>query len=169
VPDPYRIEPLGSAYDRTSFSCGEPALDAYIKRQASQDVRRRVAQVFVMTGDTTGSIAGYYSLAAASFRREELPDAQARKLPQYPVPAAIIGRLAVDRRYQGQGHGETLLLDAVARTIRASHVVAIHAVIVDAKTDAASRFYLRYGFRPFATSARRLFLPLDTFIKAGLF
>jgi GNAT superfamily N-acetyltransferase len=168
VADPPPIEPLRSQHDRASFGCGEPSLDAYLQRQASQDVRRRVAQVFVLTGDTPHAIAGYYTLSAASFDRGELPEAQAKRLPHYPVPAAILGRLAVDQRYQGRGHGETLLLDAVRRVLRASDAIAMHAVVVDAKSDEAARFYARYGFVSFATSPRRLVLPLDTFVKGGL-
>lgn len=159
---------MGPRHDRASFDCGEPALDGYLLRQASQDVRRRVAQVFVLIGDQPSGIVGYYSLSAASFERAQLPDAQAKRLPHYPVPAAILGRLAVDRRYQGRRYGETLLLDAARRVLRASESIAMHAVIVDAKSDDAARFYSRYGFQPFATNPRRLFLPLDTFVKAGL-
>ncbi len=73
------IEPLGSHHDRTAFSCGEPALDSYLQRQASQDVRRRVAQVFVAVGDAPGKIAGYYSLSAASFEKDELPPGLAKR------------------------------------------------------------------------------------------
>jgi GNAT superfamily N-acetyltransferase len=168
VPEPPRIEPLGSRHDRASFGCSEPALDAYLQRQASQDVRRRVAQVFVLLGDTPNTIAGYYTLSATSFDRGELPETQARRLPRYPVPAAIIGRLAVDQRYQGRRRGETLLIDAVHRVLRVSDAVAMHAIIVDAKDDAVVRFYARYGFVPFNTNPRRLALPLETFVKGGL-
>ena len=103
------IEPLASQHDRTNFSCGEPALDAYLQRQASQDMRRRIAQVFVAVGDGPGMIAGYYTVSAASFQKDELPPALAKRLPHYPVPAAVLGRLAVDRGYQGRGLGELLL------------------------------------------------------------
>ena len=162
------IEPLGSHHDRAAFSCGEPALDSYLQRQASQDIRRRVAQVFVALGDAPGKIAGYYSLSAASFEKDELPPALAKRLPHYPVPAAILGRLAVDRACQGQGLGEILLLDAVRRVVRASAMLMVYAVIVDAKNDRAVAFYERYGFRTFASIQRRLFLPLETFEKLGL-
>ena len=162
------IEPLGSHHDRAAFSCGEPALDSYLQRQASQDLRRRVAQIFVALGDAPGKIAGYYSLSAASFERDELPPVLAKRLPHYPVPAAILGRLAVDRASQGQGLGETLLLDAIRRVVRASVTVAIYAIVVDAKNDRAVAFYERYGFRAFATEQRRVFLPLETFEKLGL-
>ncbi len=162
------IEPLGSHHDRAAFSCGEPALDSYLQRQASQDIRRRVAQVFVALGDAPGQIAGYYSLSAASFEKDELPPTLAKRLPYYPVPAAILGRLAVDGACQGQGLGETLLLDAIRRVVRASATLAVYAIVVDAKNDRAVAFYERYGFRAFASEQRRLFLPLETFEKLGL-
>jgi ribosomal protein S18 acetylase RimI-like enzyme len=165
---PLVIEPLGSRHDREGFSCGEPALDSYLRRQASQDIRRRVAQVFVALGGTPETIAGYYSLSAASFERDELPPPLAKRLPHYPVPAAILGRLAVDREQQGRGLGETLLLDALRRVVRASAILAVYAMVVDAKNDRAVAFYERYGFRAFSTEQRRLFLPLETFDKLGL-
>jgi ribosomal protein S18 acetylase RimI-like enzyme len=162
------IEPLGPHHDRSPFSCGEPALDAYLQRQATQDVRRRVARVFVAAGDTPHQIAGYYSLSAAEFNKAELPAATAKRLPHYPVPAAVLGRLAVDQSYQGRGLGETLLMDAIRRTMRASEAMAVHAIVVDAKHERAQAFYERYGFRSFATTPRRLFLPLETFEKLQL-
>jgi ribosomal protein S18 acetylase RimI-like enzyme len=162
------IEPLGSHHDRVTFSCGEPALDVYLQRQASQDIRRRVAQVFIAVGDEAQKIAGYYSLSAASFEKDELPAALAKRLPHYPVPAAVLGRLAINREHQGRGLGETLLLDAIRRVVWASTTIAVYAIIVDAKSEGAQAFYERYGFRAFATERRRLFLPLETFEKLGL-
>lgn len=162
------IEPLGAHHDRTSFSCGEPALDVYLQRQASQDVRRRVAQVFVAVGEKPGQVAGYYSLSAASFERQELPAALSKRLPHYPVPAVVLRRLAVDRARQGRHLGETLLLDAIRRVVRASATIAVYAIVVDAKNERTQAFYERYGFRAFASQPRRLFLPLETFEKLGL-
>ena len=162
------VEPLGPHHDRASFACGEPALDTYLQRQASQDVRRRVAQVFVAVGDPPANIVGYYTLSAASFGKEELPPDLGARLPRYPVPAAILGRLAVARARQGRGLGEFLLLDAVRRVMRASAALAVYALIVDAKSERAARFYESYGFQPFATNRRRLFLPLQTMEKLGL-
>jgi ribosomal protein S18 acetylase RimI-like enzyme len=162
------VEPLAAHHDKHAFSCGDPALYDYLRRQASQDVRRRVAQVFVAIGDAPHQIAGYYSLSATSFNRVALPPESAKHLPHYPVPAALLGRLAVGQSHQGQGLGEFLLLDATRRVIRASAAMAVYALIVDAKNERASGFYERYGFRRFPGTPRRLFLPLDTFIKAGL-
>ena len=165
---PLVIEPLGPHHDRASFSCGEPALDSYIRRRASQDARRRVARVFVAAGDAPGEIAGYYTLSAASFEKDELPAGLAKRLPHYPVPAAVLGRLAIASTYQGRGLGEVLLLDAIRRVVRASATIAVYAVIVDAKNDRARAFYERYGFRSFVSLPRRLFLPLQTFQNLGL-
>jgi len=165
---PLVVEPLAAHHDRAAFSCGEPALDIYLQRQASQDVRRRVAQLFVAVGDTPAKIDGYYSLSAASFEKDGLPLPLAKRLPHYPVPAALLGRLAVDRDRQGCGLGEMLLLDAMRRVVRASAAIAVHAIVVDALNERAQAFYERYGFRPFASEPRRLFLPLETFETLGL-
>jgi predicted GNAT family N-acyltransferase len=90
-------------------------------------VRRRLAQVFVAVGDAPGTIAGYCSLSAASFEKDELPPVLAKRLPHYPVPAAVFGRLAIDRAQQGRGLGETLLLDAIRPVVRASKQRDDHA------------------------------------------
>ena len=162
------VEPLGSQHDCVTFSCGEPALDDYLRHRASQDVRRRVAQVFVAAGDTPGKIAGYYTLSAVSFEKDRLPDELAKKLPHYPVPAALIGRFAIGCTYQGIGLGEFLLLDAIRRIVHASLTIAVYAIVVDAKNDNVQTFYERYGFKSFASQPRRLFMPVQTFVNLGL-
>jgi len=130
-------------------------------------VRRRVARVFVAVGDDPSTICGYYTLAATSVARESLPESEARRLPRYPVPAAILGRLAVDRTFQGQGLGELLVADALARVLRASEVLAVHAVIVDAKSPEIVTFYERLGFKALPETPLRLFLPLATIAEAA--
>jgi GNAT superfamily N-acetyltransferase len=157
--------PLGPEHDRTPFSCGELALDDYLRRRATQDVRRGVARAFVAVDRAIGAIAGYYTLSAASFSRDHLPAAVAKRLPFYPVPAAILGRLAVDQGYQGRGLGELMLADAIKRVLRASKTLAVHAIIVDAKNDRAKAFYERYGFVAFMDAPNRLYLPLDSVLK----
>ena len=156
------FEPLAPHHDRTSFSCGEPALDDYLRERAGQDVRRKIARVFV----AVGLLAGYYTLSAASFFREDLPEGLAKRLPHYPVPAAILGRLAVDRRYQGRGLGALMLADAIKRLVRASESLAIYALIADAKNDGAKAFYEHFGFQAFPDASMRLFMPLGRFIES---
>jgi GNAT superfamily N-acetyltransferase len=115
TPD-FRVEPLGSQ-DRTGFSCGVEALDRYFREQADQDQRRRAAAPFVLlTADHR--IAGYYTLSAAVLASEAVPAELMRKFkwPRYPqLPATLIGRLARDQAFRGQGVGERLLLDAIFR------------------------------------------------------
>ena len=159
----YRFEPLGRPHDRAAFSCGVPDLDRYFQRQARQDVQRHVAAVFVLQDGAEERIAGYYTLSATAIGLTDLPDDLARRLPRYPdLPAVLLGRLAVDSRYQGQGLGEILLMDALARALTQSQQIAALAVIVDAKDEAAVGFYQRYGFQQLVDQPRRLFLPMQT-------
>ena len=158
----FRFDSLGSAHDRASFSCGVPALDAYLQKQVGQDVRRRVAVAFVATPDGK-TIAGYYTLSQYSIELGVLPEELVRKLPKYPVvPATLIGRLAISTAFRGQGLGELLLMDALDRCLKGSRHVASAAVIVDAKDEKVAAFYRRYGFLDLPKVARRLFLPMAT-------
>ena len=155
------IVPLAASHDRQAFSCGAAPLDRYLPTQATQDVRRHIANCFVASPAESHVVAGYYTLSAASIPMTDLPEALARKLPRYPVlPAALIGRLAVDRRWQGKQLGAALLFDAIARAIRAD--AAVFALIVDAKDEAAARFYRHHGFEAFSKKAARMFLPVAT-------
>ena len=163
---PWRIVPLDSkAHDRAAFSCGAPELDRYIREHASQDVKRDVARVFVAVQTGAPSVCGYYSLSATSFQRDNLPADEARRLPRYPGPAALLGRLAVDNRTKGKGLGAFLLMDALNRLLLATQTLAVHALVVDAKDNAATAFYRKYGFIPFTGEGRQLFLPMATIGK----
>lgn len=160
---PWQIVPLDSkAHDRTAFSCGAPELDRYIREHAAQDMKRDVARIFVALEAGTTTVCGYYSLSASSFQREDLPTAQAKRLPRYPVPAVLLGRLAVDGQMGSKGLGTHLLMDAMHRALLATQVIAVHAMIVDARDDVAAAFYRKYGFIPFPDDAQRLFLPMST-------
>lgn len=158
----HRFEPLGKHHNRAAFASGDEALDQYFRQQVGQEQRRRVVAVYVLYDVAENTVIGYYTLSATGVQLEGLPAETARKLPRYPiVPAILFGRLAVDARYQGQGFGALLLIDALRRCHAVNQIGAV-AVVVDAKGDAARRFYERYGFRPFAEDAYRLFLPMAT-------
>ena len=93
----------------------------------------------------------------------DLPEATRKRLPRYPlVPATLLGRLAVDQAYRGQGLGERLLIDALQRSLATSRSVASVAVIVDAKDETGAAFHARYGFVAFPNQPLRLFLPMKT-------
>ncbi|EIC19654.1 GNAT family N-acetyltransferase [Thiorhodovibrio frisius] len=154
------IQALDGTIDTDLFHCGEPQLDLYLRRYASQDVRRGIARVFVAaTPNETQRPAGFFSLSAGSVRAESLPPEMARKLPRYPVPIALLGRLAVDQSFQGRGLGSILLSDACRKVIQASQVLAVAAIVVDAKDASAAAFYRRFGFIPLPGCPDRLLLP----------
>jgi GNAT superfamily N-acetyltransferase len=153
--DIQRVEALGAHHDRSLFASGAEPLDRYFRTQAGQEARKRVAAPFVLVL-ADGSIAGFYTLSATAIHLPELPDAVARKLPHYPlIPATLLGRLAVDQRHQGKGYGRFLLADALYRAARSE--IASFAVIVDAKDQAARRFYERESFQPFPDQPLKLF------------
>jgi ribosomal protein S18 acetylase RimI-like enzyme len=160
------IEPLGRQHDRAAFSSGQPSLDDWFRRRASQDEKRNVARVFVALDDKRGVI-GFYSLSSFTLALDELPEPMARKLPRYDaIPAALIGRLARDEQVRGQGIGELLLADAVRRILGASRSLAVFAIVVDAIDDRAVTFYEKFGFRRFPTRPGRLFLLASTAAEA---
>jgi ribosomal protein S18 acetylase RimI-like enzyme len=164
---PFRSEALGKAHDRTSFHCGEDALDRYFRTQVTQDIRRRITNCFVVVEAAAGSVAAYYTLSAAIMPLTDLPPEEAERLPRYPaLPAVRVSRLAVDRRFQRRGLGELMLMNAVHRTMQ--DAAAAFTLLVDAKNDQAVAFYRRYGFRPIAGKPRTLFLPLATAQKTLL-
>ncbi len=154
-----RVETLSSRHDRESFASGSEALDRYFRNQASQDVRRRIATCFVAV-DEKERIAGYYTLAATSVALTGFSESTVKRLPRYPVvPAALLGRLAVDLTCQGRGIGGLLLADAIRRISRVE--MGVFALVVDAKDDNAQRFYEHFGFVLLPDQDRRLCLPMD--------
>ena len=157
------IAPLGKQHDRKSFDCGENSLTQYLHRYASQDIRRRVNRVFVASPlDAPRQVIGYYSLSAGSLDATALPETFQRRLPRYPVPVVLLGRLAVAESHQGMGLGSILLADALRRIAQASQVIAVYAIVVDALNDQAAEFYRQFGFIPLPSQSLKLFLPMDS-------
>ena len=159
----YKIEPLGTHHDRAAFSCGVPALDIYLQRQAGQDLQRNLAAVFILTSDSK-AVAGFYTLSAHSIQAAELPERLAKKLPRFPLPVTLLGRMAVSRLSQDRRLGEFLLMHALERAWLGSHQVASWAVVVDAKAGARD-FYLEHDLVPLPSQPDRLVLPMRTIEK----
>ena len=161
----YRIRSHDPALDLAAFHCGQAPLDEYIRRYASQDVRRNVARVFVATPeDESRRLAGFFTLSAGSVNCSDLPESFARKLPRYPVPVALIGRLAVDAGFQGKGLGSILLAEACEKVVQASTTLAVAGIVVDAKNESAVSFYKHFGFLPLPGQSDRLLLPASVFM-----
>jgi ribosomal protein S18 acetylase RimI-like enzyme len=160
---PIRIELLDrKRHDRAGFDCGVPVLNTYLQRQASQDMEKRAAVVYVAVVEEP-FIAGYYTLSQFSIELAGLPETVAKRLARYPVVSAtLLGRLAVSNALKGQRLGETMLFDALRRSLAQSAYIASAGVVVDAKDVQAAGFYQRYGFQPILGADRRLFLHMKT-------
>jgi len=160
----YQIRTYDRIADAVSFRCGQPLLDDYIRRYATQDARRNVARVFIATPENDlHQLAGFYTLSAGSVSCTDLPESLANKLPKFPVPVALIGRLAVATSYQGKGLGSILLADACLKVAHASKILAVAGIVVDAKDFDATAFYRHFGFLALPGSSDRLLLPAAAF------
>lgn len=158
---PFRIEALSAGHQRKTFDCGDAELNIYLQQYARQNIKHRINKVFVLTETSNPStILGYYTLSAGSIRANELPLLHQRRLPNYPVPIALLGRLAVDKNHQGKRLGTIMLADAIQRVEQASEVMAVYALVVDALNQSASEFYQQFGFINLPSQPLKLFLPL---------
>lgn len=155
------IEALDRNHDRATFDCGNEMLNNYLKRQASQDMKRRISRVFVARNTSDEKhILGFYTLSSLSIELSSLPEPIRNKLPKHPLPAALVGRLAVAAAVKSQGYGGLLLADAIKRTLAVSSEIAIYAIVVDSIDEQAASFYQHFGFQRLEQHNRRLFLPL---------
>lgn len=152
-----RIESLHNSHDRRRFDCGNSALNDYLRRYARQHADANISRTYVACEEQR--ICGYYSLAMAAIKKQQLPSQYHKRFADYPVPMARLARLAVDVGYQGQGIGKLLLLDALYRCLELSRNIGMAGVIVDAKHEQAQAFYQNFEFETFPDSALTLWLP----------
>jgi GNAT superfamily N-acetyltransferase len=163
---------LTERYDPTShqvagFACGEETLDRWLQRYAGQGERRDATRTFVAT-DEQGTVCGYYTLVAGQLEHVEATEAVRKGLSRhFPIPVAILARLAVDECSQGQGLGASLLNDALKRICRAAQEVAVRAVVVHAISHTAVDFYESFGFRGLSEAPRSLMVTLAELNEAG--
>src|SRR5512145_190719 len=143
---PYIVAPLDThTHDRAAFTCGVPALDRYLKEQATQDAHKHIAVTYVLCTPNSPVIIGYYALSTMSVETTRLPVTMTRRLPRYAaLPAMRIGRLAVALPYRGQRFGERLLVSALTTCFNLAERIGAMAVLVDAKDEAGCAFYERY-------------------------
>jgi GNAT superfamily N-acetyltransferase len=161
---------LHDTHNVSGFHCGAPELDAWLRNHAMAASRARVAHTFVWTGasrDAEARVVAYYSLSAHAVLRGEAPSRISRGVAD-PVPAALIGKLALDQELHGQGLGAVLLADALERIISASASgLAVRAIVVDASTDRGRALYTLFGFVPAPGRAERMIVRAET-IARGL-
>ena len=136
-------EKLTPAHDLSQFSCGEPALDDWLRRRALDNEERGASRTYVVC--LGRRVVGYYALAVGAVAHSAATGRIRRNMPD-PVPVMVIGRLAIDADLQGQGIGSALLRDAVLRTLQAAEIAGIRAILVHALSERAGKFYESCGF-----------------------
>lgn len=158
----------GESQDREAFDCGEPALNDYLRRTAWQHQRMRIANTYVLVRRAEhGRILGFFTLSFLEVEATEIPAGCRKRLPPSRLPAARLGRLAVDLSCQGEGYGGLLLADAVRRVARAIREVAgVVGLFVDAKNERLVGYYQRFGFIPLEDNPLILMLPSRTILEA---
>lgn len=165
----YLTSPIEPADAGAGFSCGKHALDDYFSRHALANDQAGVGRAYVLRRAAADapelpSVLGFYTLSMAVADSTQVSRVLERRLPKYPMPVALIGRLGVDTRAQGRRLGETLLLDALRRVVDAATIVGCTGIIVDAKDADAERFYAKYDFVTVSNEGwpHRMFLPVST-------
>ncbi|UIJ46250.1 GNAT family N-acetyltransferase [Sphingomonas cannabina] len=159
--------PITADHRLDGFACGKSPLDDWLRAHALEN-EGKASRTYVVTaqaGEDAGNVVAYYTLAYGSVTREEVPKKIRQGLPN-PVPVMVLGRLAVHRNHGGKGIGAGLLREAMQRTLDASLVAGLRALIVHALDDEAVGFYARYGFQVFPAGTRTLFLPVETLRQA---
>lgn len=154
-----RVLPLAGSHDRQAFDCGRQELNDWLRQVARQHQDKGLSKTFAaVREDEPASICGFYALTLAELENRHLPDALRKKLPRR-VPGVRLGRLAVDRRFQGKGLGELLLVDALTRARRIHAEAGGIGLFVDAIDEQAAGYYLRFGFQAIPDNPLLLFFP----------
>jgi GNAT superfamily N-acetyltransferase len=148
-------EPLSVEHDVSTFFCGKPALDAWLKTRALSNQRKGFTAVIVV--HHASRVVGYYGLAPTAVVPASMPRAVRTGQPPDPVPCLLLGQLATDRAWAGQGIGSGLLKHALTRCVDAARLIGGRALIVNAIDDEAARFWRRQGFLPSRDSPMVLF------------
>jgi GNAT superfamily N-acetyltransferase len=160
------IERFTSKHDRSAFDCGKPPLNDFLARFVSQYEKRNLARTYVLVREGEVKVLGYYTLASSAIEFDSLPDDVTKKLPEHPIPAILLARLAVDQSLRGQKMGARLLRDCFARCLLLADQIGIHLVKVDAIDDDAAKFYEHFGFTRFPEQPDQLFIPISVIRQA---
>ena len=146
------------------FDCGNEELNTYFKKYALQNHNNNISKTYLCIDIDNDIVAGYVTLCAASLEAISLPK-DYKNLPRYPIPAIRIARLAIDKKYQRQHIGKSLLSFALKKIVVASLNIGIKFALVDAKEESKS-FYEKYGFIPLADKPLSYIMPIEQIAKA---
>jgi len=153
------IELLDKKHNRKDFDCGKELLNDYLKTQAGQDVKRKLSACFVLADSETKVIQGYYTLSNNSIPLSSFSEQIQKKLPKSydSIPTTLLGRLAIDKKYQGKGIGKIILIDALKRSFGISNEIGSFGIVVDPMDDEAKGFYQKYDFIELPDSKKMFF------------
>ena len=159
----FRIEKLQKEREVGNFDCGASDQNRYLRELAWQNMQLGYEVTYVAVEESSGDVAGFYSLAAGHVEFENLPEdfRGTEGLPRYPAPTVLLGQLGVDLSAQGKGLGKALLAHAIEKAVQVSEVVGAVAIEVHAATEQAREFYRRYGFVQMQDSPDHLFLSME--------
>jgi len=154
---------LSSVHKKNEFCCEKELLDNYLHKQATQDVKRKLSACFVLGDNNSHVVKGYYTLSNNSIPSILIPEGVKKQLPNSytSIPTTLLGRLAIDKNFKGNGIGKILLVDALKRCYEISKTIGSYAVIVDPLDNEAQTFYAKYGFIKLPDSGK-MFLPMKT-------
>lgn len=156
-------DPLERAHETGAFACGEPMLDLWLTRRALANQATGASRTFVITLDNT--VVAYYALSANAVELGMAPGRFRRNMPD-PIPVVLLGRLAVDRAWQGKGLGRAMIWDAARRVAQAADVIGIRGILVHAMNESAKAFYQTLGFEPALNDPKTLMVTLADVRKA---
>ena len=137
---------LEKLHIRKQFDCGEEALNIFLKEHAMQNSKNNASRTYVCAANVDNTVAGYYTLTYGTISHQESTEKAKKNMPHYPIPVMILARLGVDKKYQNLGLGKDLLMDVFLRTLHASKIAGLKAVVAHAKNQKAISFYKKYGF-----------------------
>ena len=153
---------LNQQHKLEDFCCGTASLDNWLKHKAWRNELALASRTYVLaTKDKR--VIGYYALATAAIASKEAPRKIKRNMP-IPIPAMVLGRLAIDQRFQGEKFGDALLKDAILRVLQVAEIAGVKAIIVHAISEKAKKFYLDRSFIISPINPMTLMLPLDSLI-----
>jgi GNAT superfamily N-acetyltransferase len=140
-----QIVPLSRDHDRKRFSCSDPDIDIFLKQKAMQDQDLDLSRTYILADDSEPAvILGFFTITPIHIPQESIPGD--RPKIKREIPGVLLGQLGVDRKHQGNGFGELLLVDAQAKAMRAAEIVGIRAVVLDARNERLAGWYASHGF-----------------------
>jgi GNAT superfamily N-acetyltransferase len=150
-------EPISSHDEVTVFDCGVESLNHWLKTRALKNQENQASRTYVVT--KANVVVAYYSLSTGAIAHFDAPKKVKHNMPD-PIPVALLGRLAIDKNYYGQGLGAALLKDTVLRVNQAAQILGIKGIVVESLSKQASQFYLHHGFISFPDDELKLIMPL---------